>query len=1052
MKARDYGSRSTFRWLSFDWAAAGAALFLIAVHPGVRGQEYSVQNWHLDDGLPDGDITAIQQTPDGLLWVGTPKGLARFDGMHFKVFNAQNTPVLTDSRICALLADSEGTLWIGTLDGNLVRRRAERFEGLDPPLRNVSGLEQSQRSGTWLYKGRMQAVVEIQEKDAPKEPRLPELGNDLIQDGQGAIWWRVSGLGLMRFKAGHWTVYSATNGLAADDIEQLSCDYEGRVWAAAKGRLHRFYNDRWDSPAEAALLGGPWPVLLPARQRGLWVAALNESGMQGARVRRLVDGDWHDELPAIAASPHANRSVISCLLEDHEGRIWYGTYSGGLFSSHGGPWQRLSASGQVSQSYISCLFEDRQGNLWAGALGDGLYRIRRQPVTMLKLPSPMETFVINTVWATRSGTVWIGTGGSGVARWQNEGPLALYGPAQGLENPHVCALLEDSQTNIWAGTARGLFRLRGERFVRVQGPPAIDGWVKALFEDRSGRLWIGTMAGLISYQNGVFTEHPFPVDRDRRCDIRAIAEDPSGDIWVGTIGQGLFRLSRHHGEAARQVVDYPTPDARCLHFAADGTLWIGSWGGGLIRMRNGRFRAYTPADGLPCEKIQSILPGPNGTLWLSTDNGLVGVASRALDDYQPELSPPLLCWRVSLSDGLGNRCCSGSGQPVGTQTADGRLWFPNFEGVAILDPRQVLIHRTAPPVVVESVFADGKMLTLTDTVGLRAPSSVRRFEFYYMAPDLTAPQELRFRHKLEGLDRDWVDGGTLRVASFTRLSAGRYRFRVMVGGRDGRWHEGSQSVSLWVAPRFWELRWVQVLSTAILLAGVLGGFALNQRRKFHHRVERLEAAQALENERRRIARDLHDELGARLTSIAIKGETALQSQGFASSAKPVLGSLVGDVRQLVHATEEVIWATDPKNDSLSNLTSFLGDYLERFLAPTGIAYRLQITPVLPPCTVPAQTRHNLLLAAKEALNNALRHASPTVIRMQIEVEGAWLRVIIADDGLGFDPGQPQPLGRGLANIKHRMELIHGSAELRSQMGEGTTVTLWMPLPSSQNQP
>ena len=240
------------------------------------------------------------------------------------------------------------------------------------------------------------------------------------------------------------------------------------------------------------------------------------------------------------------------------------------------------------------------------------------------------------------------------------------------------------------------------------------------------------------------------------------------------------------------------------------------------------------------------------------------------------------------------------------------------------------------------------------------------------------------------------------------------------------WHESPQSVSLRVVPRFWELRWVQVLGSALLIAGVVGGIGLYERRKFHLRLERSETQRALEAERRRIARDLHDELGARLTSIAIKGETAMQGEELSVNAKPVIGALISDVRHLIHATEEVIWATDPENDSVSNLTSFLGDYLERFLAPTGIGYRLQVTSELPSIDVLAQARHNLLLAVKEALNNSIRHAKPTLIRMQIEVHGAWLKVIITDNGEGFDADAPRGTGRGLANIRSRMELLHGN--------------------------
>ena len=208
------------------------------------------------------------------------------------------------------------------------------------------------------------------------------------------------------------------------EIEQLTCDREGQVWILANGRLHHFHDERWHSPDKAVLLGGRSPVLVPARQGGLWAAEPRGSWQQGGQVRRFVGGRWQDELPATDPSSHVNRSIVSCLLGDTTGRIWYGAASGGLFfSDRAGPWQRFQARGSVSQGYISCLFEDRQGNIWVGALGDGLYRIRRQAVTMLTLPAPMEAAEINTVCATRSGAAWIGTGGAGAALWQDHGPL-----------------------------------------------------------------------------------------------------------------------------------------------------------------------------------------------------------------------------------------------------------------------------------------------------------------------------------------------------------------------------------------------------------------------------------------------------------------------------------------------------------------------------------------------------------------------------------------------------------------------------------------------------
>jgi ligand-binding sensor domain-containing protein/signal transduction histidine kinase len=1014
----------------------------------VWGQEYYSQNWHLDEGLPDGDIAAIEQTPDGFLWIGTPKGLARFDGLQFKVFVPENTPAFTDRRIASLMTDRAGALWVGTLDGNLLRRESGRFESMRPPLLAVSSSEKKPKSGSWLWDRRTRSIQATGETNSSPEPGFAQVRADLIQDEGGAVWWYVSSQGLMRLKDGQWTVFSTTNGPPSGEIEQLGCGPEGHVWLAAQGRLYRFHSDRWDLADKAVPLTGRGPVLARARQAGLWVAEPQESWFKGGgTVRRLAGGKWQEILPPIAPTPLANRSVITCLLEDHNGQVWYGTSAGGLFHcDRGGQWQRLNARGSVSQGCITCLFEDRQGNLWVGALGDGLYQIRRQPVTMLSLPSPLENFEINTIWASRSGTIWIGTGGAAVARLQDRNRVTVYGVAEGLENPHVCALFEDSRTNIWAGTARGLFRFDGDRFLPVAGPPEMNGWVKALFEDRAGRLWIGTLGGLISYEQGKFVTHPWSADarqaQGQNLDIRAIAEDSAGNLWVGTIGQGLFRLAP--GQAAQRIGAYPASDARALYFDKGGTLWIGSWGNGLVRMRGAQFKVFTLADGLPCEKIQSILPGPGDTLWLSSDNGLVGIEQRVFDHYEAGQSPPLPCWRISVAQGLGNRCCSGSGQPVSTRSPDGKLWFPDYEAAAILDPRHVPTSRITPSVVVESILADGKELSPAKAGSFQAPSSVRRYEFSYVAPDLTRPHELSFRYKLEGLDHAWVDAGAQRVVSYSRLPHGQYQFRAAVGGSDGRWYE-SQPLQLRVVPYFWELRWVQVLAIVLLVAGIGGRIALYERHRLRRQVERLEAQQALENERRRIARDLHDELGARLTSIAINGELTVQQNQLPATTKSEVRALVGDVRRLISTTDEIIWTTDPENDTLTNLATYLGDYVERTLTTSGVAYRLDVAPDLPDLPVAAQSRHNLLLAVKETMNNALRHASPKMIRLAVAGQDGRLTVTIADDGRGFDPAAPPRRGKGLNNIRSRMELIQGRAEITSATGQGTTVILSMPL-------
>ena len=214
-------------------------------------------------------------------------------------------------------------------------------------------------------------------------------------------------------------------------------------------------------------------------------------------------------------------------------------------------------------------------------------------------------------------------------------------------------------------------------------------------------------------------------------------------------------------------------------------------------------------------------------------------------------------------------------------------------------------------------------------------------------------------------------------------------------------------------------------------------------------MERLEMQHALENERRRIARDLHDELGARLTATALQGEFVVQGGQISDDAKSEMSLINRRVRQLIGAVDEVIWTTDPENDSLPNMVAYLCDYAEQFIAPSEIRCHLDVAADLPDLPLSALARRNLLLAVKETLSNGTRHAGARMIQLKIYLEQGWLKVEISDDGHGFEVTEARPGGKGLSNIRNRMELVHGKAEIRSALHEGTTVTLSVMLPGSE---
>jgi len=312
-----------------------------------------------------------------------------------------------------------------------------------------------------------------------------------------------------------------------------------------------------------------------------------------------------------------------------------------------------------------------------------------------------------------------------------------------------------------------------------------------------------------------------------------------------------------------------------------------------------------------------------------------------------------------------------------------------------------------------------------------------------------SPRNVAFKYRLAGLDRDWVEAGARRAAYYTRLPPGHYRFEVMACNNDGVWSQEAAALALTVLPHFWQTGWF--LGGAALAA--LGAAGETARRVARHRMrqhrEALERMQAVERERIRIAQDMHDDLGSRLTRIAQLGTFTMRDSQSFEEMKSHLGSLTDHIRGLINAMDEVVWTVRPENDSLPNLAAFVSDYTERFLAQTGVSHRLELDPEFPEQPVAAPARHNLLLAVKEALNNAVRHGPPKIIRLKIHARDGWLEVVIADDGHGFDVSQARARGHGLANVAERMTRIQGSAQFASELGKGTTVTLRLPLAGLQ---
>jgi signal transduction histidine kinase/ligand-binding sensor domain-containing protein len=761
-----------------------------ALDPGTRLSQYGQDLWQVEQGLPQNSVQSIAQTRDGYLWLGTQEGLARFDGVRFAVFDRVNTPEIRHNSIQALLETRDGSLWIATYVGGLTRFQGGRF------------------------------TVYTTRDGLPDDQVLC-----LHEDSQGRLWIGTRG-GLASFDGKAFTAYGTAQGLLDPRVWTVAQDAGGALWIGTDGGLNRLQGGRMTAlTARDGLPAAPVHAVLPDRNGGLWVGTYDGlARIDGGRVSavyRTRDGLVND--------------LVWTLLADRSGRLWVGT-SDGVSRFAGGRFESLTPRDGVPNGHVRALAEDREGSVWIGTNGGGLLRLRDGRFTRITQRDGLPDAIIRTILQDRAGTTWIGTN-RGLARVQS-GRVSVLGPALGFPGAPVFSLHEDRAGALWIGTyGTGLWRWQGERFRSWRAASGLSSdIVRAIHQDRAGELWVGTEAGLNRLgADGRFTVYGekdgLPSDQ-----VFAILEDRRGVLWFGT-GGGLVRWSDGRFTALGAKDGLRSTVVFALHEDVDGTLWFGTDGGGLHRLRDGRITAVGMKEGLFDDLVVRILDDAHGTLWMSSNRGVFSVSKREVEELAAGRIARVRSAGYGTADGMPSAECHGGSQPAGWRTSDGRLWFPTLRGVAILDPERLSPNPVPPPVVVEEMRVNHRPFALGAGP---LPSGPRDIEFQYTALSLLAPARVRFRYRLDGYDAEWVDAGARRVAFYSHLHPGSYRFRVAAANNDGVWNEEGASVAFEVAPRPWETK---PFAAAVLLLGALvavGGYRARTR-QLRRRQQELEA-------------------------------------------------------------------------------------------------------------------------------------------------------------------------------------------------------------------
>lgn len=1034
--------------------------------------DFLIDVWTAEKGLRNSSVTSVAQTPDGYLWVGTYNGLARFDGVRFVTFDPENTPELLHARIRKLYLDAQGTLWINTYDGSLTSLRDGAFKlewrGTEYADAQIVRIASKPGHVTFLL-----PTGNLIRRDFTGtntdwrviEPPAKGLGTSACEDGAGTLWYRGRDSQLWRQQGDQFQLLPAGTGLDGQRVRYIAADSTDRIWVGTDRGLAVWGTNHFvDMTPTNGDANVDVTFVSIARDGGVWVVA-------NGNLRKCIDRRWVEGLEVWEGMAGGQVMRLG-VHEPSDGSEWFYQYGLGLAHVRpNGTIHRFNLDEGFLGDRVDCFCEDSEGNFWAGVNRGGLVRMRKKRFQVLSVYEGSQPAAMLSVCQDQAGALWFGSMGDGLVRWQDEQLAEFSLPGGSSKGLVFSAYPGGDGTSLWLSAGDE------DLYVRTEGQvdrcvPFVHG-VKSLLASRDGRaVWAGTKTGLFVCTNlSARNFSPYP-GVPRTVTVRSLAEGAGGVLWAGTEEGDLYRITAQGVEVNRPDTVGARHPIWSLLADDDGTVWAGTFRGGLLRFRAGRFNRFTATDGLPDNVIAQLLSDGAGNLWVGSHQGIFRVARSSLAAFANGQVTSIPCTAYGRFDGLPAEECSGSYQPACWRAADGRLWFAMLNGVVSIHPGDVAPNLRPPPVVIEEVLVDGVNQDLKTApmhpelvpLGpggnrqqlpvINVPPGKRQFEFRFTGLSFVSPDKVRFRYRLEHLEKDWVEAGTRRSAQYSWLRPGDYQFQVTACNNEGIWNTVGSGLILHVRPHFYETNAFILLLACSGLGAVILAVRQVYKRRLRTELERVERQRAVERDRARIARDIHDDLGAGLTQITLLSELARQDPP--DEVDVHVSQISITARELTRAMDEIVWAINPQNDTLDGLITYVSKFAQQYLAVAGIRCRLDVPTELPVCVLGAEIRHNLYLVIKEALNNIVKHSQATVVSLRLEYTAGCIKLSIQDNGRGIAPlGHPIPdagdrasSGHGLGNMTRRLADIGGRCEVVSQPGQGTEVLFTINIPEA----
>jgi signal transduction histidine kinase/ligand-binding sensor domain-containing protein/CheY-like chemotaxis protein len=870
--------------------------------PSKKIAQYTLSSWTTEEGLPQNTVSSIVQTKDGYLWFGTQEGVARLNGEKFTVFNRSTTDAFKFNWVQAMAEDRNGTLWLGTQGGGLISYREGQFRGYTT-------------------------------KDGLPSNRI----NWLLEDSTGNLWIG-SEAGLSEFANGKFVNRFGTDELSHGNILRVVQDTSGDIWL-----------------------------------------------IQDQKLKLLRNG-----VPATAEIPQALRDLkeVSTVYADHEGGLWVGAVHQGLLHYHNGRISHYGKEAGLPDPEVDVIYEDNAKNVWIGT-ASGLCRLNNHSLECFSMKVGLSGQRVMSIYEDREGSLWVGTESGGVNRFK-EGPLSTYGAASGLKASVVWSVAVGKNGNVWLGTDTGIKLLQPDgNIVQPLKSPRANANTSSILEDREGNIWISRVSGGVTefIKNEDFRPHDFSAaDGLAPGLIRALYQDRSGNIWFGADNGGATRyrdgkfvnFTAKEGLAGNRVwciledrngalwfgqdgsltrmfdgkfSSFAVPEdddpnsltgtpaqVVSIYEDADGALWLGTYSAGLRRFKDGKFTTLSTRDGMLDDNIWSILEDSRGYLWMSSNLGIFRAKRSDLNDFADGKVRRIEGTSYGTADGMLSTDCAGGLQPTASQSPDGRIFFGCVRGLVVADPSELAANPLPPPVQLEQVMINN---VRRSSENVRASAGRGELEFHFAALSYRSPSKVKFKYKLEGFDQSWISAGNRRVAYYTNIPPGQYKFHVVAANEDGVWNEQGASFSFYLVPPFYQTWWFRLLALLAMAGFTVGSIRLRVRqirRKEYELKElvrnRTRDLQIEVEKHKQTESELQQEVVARISATE-KAEAAAKSKSeFLANMSHEIRTPLNGVMGMLELVRQTELTSEQKellslaHDSAGALLSIINDILD----------------------------------------------------------------------------------------------------------------------------